>query len=252
MEPMITNLIKQLLLPPGVIFLFFTLGLLLLKRAPKASRVILWSTLVTGYLLSTPLVANFLNHSLEFYPALKSEELSRYDASVIVILSSERYRNAPEYGDDTLGSNSLARVRYGAYLHRQTSLPIIVSGGIVYGNKGKSLAQVMADSLNSDFNIDEVIREERSKTTGENAYYTKVLLDQLRIDNVFLVTNSIHMPRAVASFRKEGITVIPAPTIFIKNEHPWYTLTIPSARALYTSRQALHEWLGLIWYKIRH
>ena len=252
MELVITNLIKQLLLPPGVIFLFFALGLLLLKCAPKVARIILWSTLVTGYLLSTPLVAGFLNHSLEFYPALKSTDLSHYDASAIVILSSERYRNAPEYGDDTLGSNSLLRVRYGAYLHRQTSLPIIVSGGIVYGNKGKSLAQVMTDSLNNDFNIDEVIGEERSKTTGENAYYTKVLLDQLGIDKVFLVTNNIHMPRAVASFKKEGIAVIPAPTIFIKNERPWYTLTIPSARALYNSRQALHEWLGLIWYKIRH
>lgn len=249
---MITNFIKQMILPPGVIFLFFALGLLLLNRAPKASHIILWSTLVTGYLLSTPLVASFLNHSLAFHPALKSADLSHYDASAIVILSSERYRKAPEYGDDTLGNNSLLRVRYGAYLHRQTSLPIIVSGGIVYGNKGKSLAQVMADSLNNDFNINEIIREERSKTTEENAHYTKVLLDQLGIETVFLVTNSIHMPRAVASFEREGITVIPAPTIFIKNERPWYTLTIPTANDLHNSRQALHEWLGLIWYRIRH
>ncbi len=249
---MITNFIKQLLLPPGVIFLFFALGLLLLKHAPKASRIILWGALATGYLLSTPLVASALNHSLAFHPALDPEGLSHYNASAIVVLSSERYRNAPEYGDDTLGNHSLLRVRYGAYIHRQTSLPIIVSGGIVYGSKGKSLAQVMTDSLNNDFNIDDVIREERRKTTGENAHYTKILLDQLGIETVFLVTSSIHMLRAVASFEKEGITVIPAPTIFIRSERPWYTLTIPTASDLYNSRQALHEWLGLIWYKARH
>ncbi|MCF6217959.1 MAG: YdcF family protein [Gammaproteobacteria bacterium] len=252
MELSVTYIIKNIIFPPGVILLGFALGLFLLKRAPKAARTILWSSLTFGYLLSTPLVANFLNQSLDIYPTLEPGTLSHYNASAIVILSADRYRNATEYNDDTVGRETLVRLRYGAYIHRQTQLPVIVTGGDVHDQGGKTLAQVMADSLNSDFNIQDVVREESSKTTAENARYTKEILNSLGIDHVFLVTTSRHMPRAVEIFEKLGINVIPAPTMPTQSEHPWFMQISPSSYALHNSRKALHEWLGIIWYKIRH
>ncbi len=252
MELFITYLIKDIIFPPGVILLGFALGLFLLKCAPKAARAILWSSLTVGYLLSTPLVANFLNQSLDIYPTLKPETLAHYNASAIVILSANRYRNATEYNDDTVGRETLVRLRYGAYIHRQTQLPIIVTGGDVHDWGGKTLAQVMADSLDNDFNIQNVVREESSKTTAENARYTQEILNSLKIDRIFLVTTSRHMPRAVKSFEKHGLIVIPAPTMPTQSDYPWFMQISPSAYALYNSRKALHEWLGLIWYKIRY
>jgi uncharacterized SAM-binding protein YcdF (DUF218 family) len=235
-----------------VIFLLLGVGLLLLKRAPKASRAILWSSLFVGYLLSTPMVANFLHHSLEFHPALQPVDIANHNASAIVVLSSGRYKDAPEYGGDTLGKETLVRVRYGAYLHRQTDLPIIVSGGIVHSDEGKTLAQVMADSLANDFGINDVLLEGQSRTTGENALYTKQLLDELGMHRIFLVTSSSHMARSVASFEQQGIEVIPAPTAFKRSDDPWMFQIMPSAYYLYETRVALHEWLGMLWYKIRY
>ncbi len=252
MELLITYVIKNIIFPPGVILLGFALGLLLLKRAPKTARTLLWSALTCGYLLSTPLVANFLNQSLDIYPTLKPDALAHYDASAIVILSADRYPNATEYDDDTVGRETLVRLRYGAYIHRQTQLPIIVSGGDVHDQGGKTLAQVMADSLNSDFNIQSVVREGSSKTTAENARYTQKILNNLGVERVFLVTTSRHMPRAVKSFEQQGIHVIPAPTLPTQSDHPWFMQLIPAAYALHNSRKALHEWLGLLWYSIRH
>ncbi len=252
MELFITYFIKNIIFPPGVLLFGFALGLFLLKRAPKTARTLLWSTLTFGYLLSTPLVANFLNQSLDIYPTLKPDALADYDASAIVILSADRYRNATEYGDDTVGRETLVRLRYGAYIHRQTQLPIIVSGGDVFDQGGKTLAQVMADSLSSDFNIQNVVREGSSKTTAENARYTKEILNNLAIERIFLVTTSRHMPRAVKSFEREGINVIPAPTLPTQSDHAWFMQIIPASYALHNSRKALHEGLGLLWYSIRH
>lgn len=253
MELFITALIKELIFPPGILLVLLAFGLLCYQRAPKLTKPLLWGTLALGYTLSTPLLANLLHNSLIDYPPLtvKAQQNPKIDA--IVVLSSDRYMDAPEYqGNTVVGESTLPRLRYGAYLHRQTGLPIIVSGGRVFEDKNSSLAQTMADSLRNDFNIDHVLLEDQSRSTYENAYYTKRLLDQHNMEQIFLVTNSYHMTRAMMTFQQQGITTIAAPTIFPRKNQPWFRQLFPSASALQNTRISLHEWLGIIWYKIRH
>ena len=58
----------------------------------------------------------------------------------------------------------------------------------------------------------------------------------------------IAMMRAV--FEAAGLKVTAAPTAFAnKPTHPLYRL-LPSTRALETSRMAMFEWLGSIWYSV--
>ncbi len=251
-ELFISKIIKSLVFPPGGFLLAILIGLLLLRRKPQLGKSLLWLGLMSGYLLSTPLVSGLMQQQLQSYPALTEAEVRQAPAQAIVVLSAGRYRNAPEYGGDTIGNTSLARVRYGAYLQRLTDLPIVVSGGRVFDPEGKSLAQVMAESLLQDFQIDNVWLEDQSRNTAENAQLSKRLLQQKGIDTVLLVTDAMHMPRSVAVFEQVGLRVIPAPTRFTLLDDDWLLLLLPNASAIGGSYYALHELVGRAWYAIRY
>lgn len=64
-----------------------------------------------------------------------------------------------------------------------------------------------------------------------------------------LVATAFHMPRAVISFKKAGITVLPAPTDFRAKRTP-LTLTdfLPDTWKLECSGMALHEYVGMLYY----
>ena len=259
MELLITNILQRLFLPPGLVLFLLLLGIGLLRVRPRLAKMLLWVGLLTGYLLCTPYVEGVLMRQLQRYPALDplhvAERVARSDVGAIVVLSSNSYKDAPEYGHDTVGGDTLERVRYGAYLNRKTGLPVIVSGGHVLDSTGESLAAEMAESLQHDFGVKEVWLEEHSHTTAENALFTAQLLKAKGIEKVLLVTHAYHMPRAVAIFEKRGVKVVPAPTaLSVKHngDEPAVMLWMPSASAMYGCYMALHELVGLVWYRLRY
>ena len=68
---------------------------------------------------------------------------------------------------------------------------------------------------------------------------------------VALVTSAYHMPRALTWFQKEGVSCYPAPTYHLAAaQHPHY-LWFFSANALKKSTIAIHEYLGILWQKIK-
>jgi len=255
MEVLITNSIESLLFPPGGIFVVLVLSLVLLRTKPVLAKTLISVSLVAGYLLSTPLVSGWLIATLQSYPALTADDLEKSNAQAIVVLASGRYQEAPEYGGvDTVGNNTLLRIRYGAYLHRATGLPVLVSGGNPGDDDRLSLAQVMANSLKDDFQVETVWQENKSRTTAENAGFSQLFLAEKEIETVLLVTQAWHMPRSVVIFEQSGLKVTPAPTAFIGAGTDDLKLSdvLPGARSLLTSRYALHEWVGRLWYLIRH
>ena len=68
-----------------------------------------------------------------------------------------------------------------------------------------------------------------------------------------LVTSGIHMPRAMATFRRAGVAVTAASTDIIDVESPdWAILRwLPSPTALVHTGEALHELAGLLYYRLR-
>ena len=251
MDLIISTILKNLLLPSGIFLVLLVAAILLLRKKPLFSRFLLILAVAGIYLLSTDRIAGYLVANLETYPALNPQQLDQYQAGAIVVLSAGRDRNALEYGgQDSAGANTLIRSRYGAFLHRQTGLPVVVSGGFVINKEGLSLARIMANLLTDEFRVTEVWLEENSRTTRENAIYSQQLLAQKNVDTVFLVTQAWHMPRAVDVFEKAGLKVIPAPTAF-KSGGPKTSLGwLPDTRALNDSRLALHEMLGSLWYNL--
>ena len=91
--------------------------------------------------------------------------------------------------------------------------------------------------------------EDQSTSTHEAAVYTAAILRKQDIQRVALVTEAYHMARAEAAFRKEGLIVIPAPCRFHGISLTLYEL-LPGAEAIALNENALHEWVGLLWYRM--
>jgi uncharacterized SAM-binding protein YcdF (DUF218 family) len=203
--------------------------------------------------MSLPTVADKLIAGLEPYPALQPEALTETGADGILILSAGRYSWAPEYGGDTVGSNSLQRLRYGAFLHRRTGLPVYLTGGSP-PREHPPVGRLMAQVLEHELGVVAAGVEDRSLTTAENAAYSAGMLRRDGIDHVLLVTHAWHMPRAVGAFGRVGIETTPAPTSFFhrEGEGEWdFGDWLPGAAAFTISFYAVHEYLGQAWYQLR-
>ncbi|WEX77622.1 YdcF family protein [Sinorhizobium numidicum] len=100
-----------------------------------------------------------------------------------------------------------------------------------------------------DIGTDRLIREEQSRTTFENARYTKDLLAANRLEHCALVTSAYHMPRSIGLFRSIGVDVIPWPTDYRTTGQVrlGFDFTQPSLNAQLATTAA-KEWTGLFAY----
>jgi len=242
--------LKTLILPPGGIILLGLLGLILSRRF--LGKFLLVLSLAALYMLSTPFLANQLMAGVETIPALTAEEATNSGAQAIVLLSGGRYSDAPEYGADTISERMLMRVRYAAWLARRSRLPIIISGGSPEDG-GLPEAELARRVLEQEFGVKVAAIETNSRTTWDNAYMTREILQKMGIQRVLLVSHAMHMPRAIAVFDRAGVDVMAAPTRFFHKQDDEEELSdwLPSPFALVTSYYALHEYLGRLWYRIR-
>lgn len=207
--------VKQLLLPPGILLLILVLAWWLRRSRPRLAGA-LFAVGVGGFwLMSLPVVVEWSARALEREPALAQSDWATLAAraDAIVVLGSGRERGDPAWGSDQPTGTGLERQRYAARLAKASGLPLVTTGGLHYGTP-PSEAQLMADSLRDDFGVQVRWKEERSRTTWENAQMTADLLLPQGIKRVVVVTQAWHMPRAVWSFEKAGFEVVAAPVGF--------------------------------------
>jgi uncharacterized SAM-binding protein YcdF (DUF218 family) len=237
---LLKKIFTSLILPPMGPLLLAAFGLLLARRHPRIGRMLAGFAVAVLMLMSIPLVSDTILRTLEIYPPIAAERLKEVDA--IVILGGGTYYDAPEYGGDTVTENSLVRCRYGARLARESRLPVLVTGGVVYG--GRAEARSMEALLKDEFGVPVRFVEDASRDTRENAALSAQLLKAAGLTRIALVSHAFHLPRAVPLFEAQGLTVIPAPTAFTTERSSAWEQILPSARALRNMAFFIHEWLG--------
>lgn len=94
-----------------------------------------------------------------------------------------------------------------------------------------------------------IVIEDRSRTTAENAAFTRALVMPKPGERWLLVTSAFHMPRSIGAFRKAGFDVEAYPVDWRTGGVgdallPFVKLSAGLARA----DVAMHEWIGLIGY----
>ena len=94
-----------------------------------------------------------------------------------------------------------------------------------------------------------VVLEGGSRTTRENAIQVAALLGERCKQPWLLATSAWHMARSVPEFEAVGCQVTPYPVDFRTGETtPWTEYSL--ARSLLLWQTALHEWLGLVVYRL--
>ena len=187
----------------------------------------------------------------QLYPYRTPAELP--EAQAIVVLGGSTANGRRNWFEPYNSATALSRVDTAALLYKAQRAPlIVVSGAALEGTVSE--AQVMANDLKQQ-NIppDAMLLESRSFTTHENALYTTEVLKQRNIERVLLVTSALHMPRAMAVFRKQGILAVasPSPPQIVVPSDPGFSFWQPSMRALSASRSIVKEYVGLLVYWIR-
>jgi uncharacterized SAM-binding protein YcdF (DUF218 family) len=254
MDILLIYIIKELLLPCSSLLLISFIGWYRFKKHKNMGSSLLLGALLGLYALSTPLFSNVLAGLLEGATHQPLSASVQKDYQAIVVLGGGTRSNSYEYGDDiTVSLRTLERLRYAATLGKKTGLPILVSGGQVFSDSKVSESVLMAGILANEFNVAVRWQESRSRNTAENAQYSRALLRPLHIDKILLVTQAFHIPRAITEFKRVGFDVLAAPTGFLHAEHHLRIFSfIPSAEALTDSSYIFHEYLGLLWYRLRY
>jgi uncharacterized SAM-binding protein YcdF (DUF218 family) len=235
----------MLVVPSGLAYLFFITGLL--ARFMQRTRAWSWPLLATGALLtllfSVGQTAAALSSPLEYqWPAIHDAR-ERPEARRIVVLSAWAADDPELPVTGRLNASAAYRVLMALQLHRQRpELDVIVSGGAV-------TARVMADALLATGVPAERIRlEDASRFTAESA---ELLAPMVGREPFFMVTSAGHMRRALAAMQRQGLQPIAAPTDH-QMPRDWLDAELlPRPNSLTTSDLAVHEYLGLLWYRLR-
>jgi uncharacterized SAM-binding protein YcdF (DUF218 family) len=225
-------------------------GLLGVRRHSSKNRSFLLLTIsITGILLlSMNSVAWLISRPLEVW--YSHDPLLPGLAEAIVILSGTVHDPTQDRPYTLAAEDTYERLEHGVWLFKEWKrLPILVCGGALA--KGGPYAATMKRVLEFEgVPTDLIWIEDRSKSTHENAEFGSKILRERGVSRIALVVEANSMLRAAASFRKAGITVIPAPIRFTELDYGLPDV-FPNWRAIALNDEALHEYLGLIWYRIR-
>ena len=96
---------------------------------------------------------------------------------------------------------------------------------------------------------DRVVYEDRSRNTLENALFARDLVHP-QAEPWILVAQAISLPRAVAVFRHAGWNVIPYPAGYLTADDARLSASSDLAGGLRLASLALHEWGGILIYRL--
>lgn len=234
---------------PFLVGLVLALALRVRPDRPRTRRALRIAAAAL-FLWSWPPVAWLASASLErFYP-LRDPDVG--GAQAIVVLGGGIRAPTPSAPAWVPGADTSVRARQGAWLAKTApDLPVVVSGG--GDGDGPTVSEGLAVLLEQQGVARErILVEARSRSTWENAARTRDLLAARGIARVAVVTDAHHMLRSERAFRRAGLEVVPCPVAF-RSEAPTRALrfVLPAWSAVRENEDALHEWVGLLWYRLR-
>ncbi len=98
---------------------------------------------------------------------------------------------------------------------------------------------------------DRITAEEQSRNTIENAVFSQLIAQPKPGERWLLVTSAFHMPRAMAVFRAAGFPVEAYPVDYRTRGPGDVARAFPTlADGLARTDFALHEWVGLVVYRL--
>ena len=199
--------------------------------AATVALVLLLGLMPVGHALIAPLENRFE------IPA----DASRVDG-IIVLAGAEQVRLSEIHSQPQIGAQGDRLTTFLMLAHAHMEARLVHSGGAPESNVARALF------LGAGVASNRVVFEDKSRDTCESAQLSRKLIAPGVGERWVLVTTAAHMPRSVACFRAADWDVIPYPTDFKNGPTPWSLDVLSNLAKL---DYAVHEWLGLMYYRLR-
>lgn len=201
-----------------------------------------------GFVLSiTSPLPNFLAASLEkhYRPFQITQHPDLGEEPHIVVLGAGFTNDTTLQPTQQLSKTGLGRLVEGYRIYRRTANATMVTSGPKYNGRNAMGKMVAEAALQLGVDPQDTIQLNRPYNTASEArYYAQRFPEK---DEIILVTNALHMKRAMYWFQHYGKSPIPAPTNYeVKTDafekHSFIGI---SPNYMETLGKALHEYAGL-------
>ncbi len=245
------DVITALILPPGLFLVLMVLALIFWRKKALGRAFLImsiglfwiFSTEAFGRFLSTAIIANV---ETERFNDVDTEEVDL----IVVLTGGMRYVGdvgwQPRHESYKRGAVALTLQN-----HLGSRVPVMLSGGHTEGLKHPSEAAVLKaqfDTLRAQ--VTPVVLEEASTNTYESALQIAHEVRTRNVRRFFLVTDEVHMARALATYRGRGLDPIPFPVFTLERGPAKLSHFFPSVYGINITHDALYEVLGIMKYAL--
>ncbi|MCG8566000.1 MAG: envelope biogenesis factor ElyC [Desulfobacterales bacterium] len=244
-------MISAALMPMSLVLIAMVWGLYLLwfTRKQNQGKSILTLAVMGLVILGLPPVGNqFLLPLERKYPAYARQASP---IKYIAVLGNYAVDDETLPLPSRLGDASLHRTAEGIRIHRLEPGSTLIFSGTAFKDK-RSVAEVGAAAAQAlGVAPSNILIESRPRDTREESIYLKQIIKDAPFA---LVTSASHMPRAMKLFKGLGMNPVPAPAghaVKQKAAHNFHYY-LPGPGSLSNVQTALHEYLGMVWSRIRY
>jgi uncharacterized SAM-binding protein YcdF (DUF218 family) len=220
----------------------------------RRRRVLLSAAIVIGALsifAMTPLFANLLLARLE-NAEVPPPDCARTPPDIAVVLAGGLYGTAAD-ADDPSVLNLPSRQRLDravAWWSKGDGRTLVLSGGAWFDDGIPDSRRMHRYARQRGVPASAIRSEDVSRTTWQSAQQLARLQPALP-RRVALITSASHMPRAAYAMREAGFTVCAIAADRLHIPPQWPGILLPQRSALEKSEIALHELIGLLYYRMR-
>jgi uncharacterized SAM-binding protein YcdF (DUF218 family) len=177
-------------------------------------------------------------------PGLMNPAATAAGARWVVVLGAGYDIRSDVPATSRLSSATLERVVEGIRVYRNLPGSKLIMSGRGYGDEPTEARVMHEAAVTLGVAASDVLEEAESDDTADEARLIRPMVGR---DRIVLVTSAPHMDRAVRLFEKQGMTVVAAPAGFWPGAvDPW-----PNIERLGWVEGAEHEWLGMLWSRLR-
>lgn len=237
---------------PDILFFYLLLlatVLLWLNKVKTAKRIFTFLTVLVLVVGLAP-IGYFLNRPLENRFTSNPTLPGRVDG-IILLGGTIQPAISFEWNQVALGTSAEREIAFATLANQYPNARLLMSGGSGNIMNQEHREADLSPRLLRDLNVDtsRVVFERDSRNTYENALNSKPLMQPKPGETWVLVTSAAHMPRAVGVFCAQQWPVIPWPVDF-KTTQDNLGFFFNFANRLDGLNQILHEWAGLVSYRL--
>jgi len=251
------DVVKEVVLPGSILMMLTVLaaGVVLLYMRPRAGRIWLTAVVAAYWLLNCPIGEALLTRTLDdgYKPLVRAADARGAAAVVMLGGGGSIVRTGNRELSFETDSSALRALETARVYHLLASPLVIVSGGStkkLVGAPPESEAHRSA-LLALGVPAARIVTESESQNTHDEAVVVGRMLRERGLGTVVLVTSSVHMRRALATFAAQGIAAVPSPSPLHGDRLSKPFPMTPNGASGNVTDQAIHEWTSAVYYWTR-